>query len=96
MDHLDEARGATQGAVDTGFTSEVEQLRARLGPLTPQQIRIWRDMTPARRIDLACQAYHMVLEAVRVSERRRHPDDSPEELAWRVTRRMQGDRRLGR
>ena len=34
--------------------------------------------------------------AVRLTERRNHPNLSPEALAWRVTRRMQGDRSLGR
>ena len=29
-------------------------------------------------------------------ERERHPELSPDELAWRVTRRMQGDPTLGR
>ena len=34
--------------------------------------------------------------AVRLTEQRNHPDLSPDELAWRVTRRMQGNPRLGR
>jgi hypothetical protein len=53
-------------------------------------------MPPARRLELAFQAYQFALDAVRLTERQRHPDLSPDELAWRVTRRMQGDRRLGR
>jgi hypothetical protein len=53
-------------------------------------------MTPARRLEIAFQAYQFVLDIVRLTERQRHPDLSPEELAWRVTRRMQGDPGLGR
>jgi hypothetical protein len=53
-------------------------------------------MTPAQRLDLAFQAYQFALEAVRLTERRQHPDLSEEEFNWRVTRRMQGNQRLGR
>ncbi len=53
-------------------------------------------MSPARRLELAFQAYQFALDAVRLTERRNHPDLSPEELAWRVTRRMQGNPVLGR
>jgi hypothetical protein len=42
------------------------------------------------------QAYQFALDAMRASEWERHPDLPPEELAWRVTRRMQGDPTLGR
>jgi len=68
----------------------------RLGLRDPRQIAAWRQMTPARRLELAFQAYQFALDAVRLTERRRHPDLSPEELDWRVTRRMQGDYQLGR
>jgi hypothetical protein len=64
--------------------------------LDPRQVAVWRAMSPAERLDVAFQAYQFALDAVRVSERERHPDLSPEELAWRVTRRMQGDPTLGR
>lgn len=74
----------------------LEAWRRRIGTLEPRQIAAWRAMTPAQRLDLACQAYQFALEVVRLTERRNHPDLSAEELAWRVTRRMQGDRRLGR
>jgi hypothetical protein len=74
----------------------VESLRQRLGRLDPLQVAIWRTMSPARRLELAFQAYQFALDTVRLTERRNHPDLSPEELAWRVTRRMQGDPRLGR
>ena len=53
-------------------------------------------MTPARRLDIAFQAYQFALDVVRTTEHRDHPDLSTEELAWRVTRRMQGDPSLGR
>ncbi len=74
----------------------VESLRRRLGRLDPRQVAIWRAMSPAQRLDLAFQAYQFALDAVRLTERQRHPDLSPDELAWRVTRRMQGDPTLGR
>ncbi len=71
-------------------------LEERIGPLDRQQVAIWRAMTPARRLEIGFQLYQFALDAIRASERRRHPDLSPEELAWRVTRRMQGNPRLGR
>ena len=74
----------------------IEALRRRLGRLEPEQIAAWRRMSPARRLELAFQAYQFALDAVRLTERQRHPDLSPEELAWRVTRRMQGNPRLGK
>jgi len=83
----------------TGSESQgdaIEVLRRRLGRLDPQQVAAWRGMSPARRLDLTFQAYQLALDMVRVTERQRHPDLSPEELAWRVTRRMQGDATLGR
>ena len=74
----------------------VDVLRQRLGKLDQRQIAAWRAMSPARRLELAFQAYQFALDAVRLTERRDHPDLSPEELAWRVTRRIQGDPKLGR
>ena len=74
----------------------VDSLRRRLGTLDARQVAVWRAMSPARRLELAFQAYQFALDAIRANERQRHPDLSPEELAWRVTRRMQGDPKLGR
>ncbi|MBL7201194.1 MAG: hypothetical protein ISS56_13735 [Anaerolineae bacterium] len=74
----------------------LESLRLRIGTLDPRQIAAWRAMTPARRLEIAFEAYQFALDAVRLTERRDHPDLSPEELNWRVTRRMQRDPRLGR
>ena len=74
----------------------IEALSRRLGRLDPQQIAIWRAMGPARRLELAFQAYQFALDVVRLTERQRHPDLSPDELAWRVTRRMQGNPHLGK
>ncbi len=74
---------------------QIETLRRRIGTLDPRQVAIWRTMTPARRLEIACQSYQLALDAVRLTEQRNHPDLSPEELAWRVTRRMQGDPKLG-
>jgi hypothetical protein len=74
----------------------IEALRRRLGPVDQNQIEVWRSMTPARRLELAFQAYQFALDVVCLTEQQRHPDLSPEELAWRVTRRMQGNHRLGK
>jgi hypothetical protein len=73
-----------------------DALRRRLGPLDPRQVAIWRAMSPARRLEIAFQAYEMALEIVRASERARHPDLPAAQLDWIVTRRMQGDPTLGR
>ena len=67
-----------------------------LEPLDPRQVAIWREMSPARRLDIVGQLYHLALEMVRTTERQRHPDLSPEEFRWRVIRRMHGDLSLGR
>lgn len=80
----------------TTISLDAAGIERRLGPLDPRQFAIWRAMSPARRLEIAFQAYQFVLDAVRATERRRHPDLDPSELAWRVTRRMQGDPSLGR
>ncbi len=77
-------------------SATIETLRRRLGRLDPRQIAIWRQMSPARRLELAFQAYQFALDIVRHTERQNHPHLSPDELAWRVTRRMQGNPKLGR
>jgi hypothetical protein len=69
---------------------------SKLDPIDRTQVEIWRKMTPARRLEIAFQAYQFVLDAVRVTEHKKYPDLSPEELAWRVTRRIQGNLKLGR
>jgi len=83
-------------AVDLLRNGSPQALEKRLGVLDKRQIMIWRAMTPARRLEIAFQAYQFALEVVRLTERRRHPELSEEELAWCVTRRMQGDPKLGR
>ena len=74
----------------------IEQALRQIGPLDPHQVAIWRAMSPARRLELAFQAYQFALDIVRLTERRAHPNLSTEELNWRITRRMQGDRNPGR
>lgn len=74
----------------------IEALRRRLGSLDPHQVKAWRAMSPARRLELAFQAYQFALDGVRLTKRQCHPDLSPQELAWRVTRRTQRDPRLSR
>lgn len=73
-----------------------EQILTRLGRVHPMQLRAWRNMSPAERLEIAFQAYQFALNAVRTTERKRHPNISEEEFNWRVTRRMQGDQSLGR
>ncbi len=68
----------------------------QMEPLDPRQVAAWRAMSPARRLELAFQAYQFALDIVRLTEKKQHPGLSPEELAWRVTRRMQGNPQLGR
>ena len=74
----------------------VEQLNKRIGVYDRRQILIWQRMSPVERLGVAFQAYQFALEAVRLTERQRHPDLSEEAFKWRVIRRMQGDQHLGR
>ena len=82
--------------VGTFLSSAGDATGHRLAELDPRQVEAWRAMSPAERLDIAFQAYQFGLDAVRATERERHPDLSPEELAWRVTRRMRGDPGLRR
>lgn len=74
----------------------IEKLNKQIGSYDRQQILIWQRMSPVERLEVAAQAYHFALEAVRLTERQRHPDLSEEAFKWRVIRRMQGNQRLGR
>jgi len=38
----------------------LEAWRQRIGKLDPRQITAWRAMTPAQRLDLACQAIWLI------------------------------------
>lgn len=76
---------------DESPSLSLEELRRRIGGYDPQQVKIWREMTPARRLDVACQMYSFALQAIRVQERQRHPDLTQEELNWRVIRRLHGN-----
>lgn len=86
----------TQEKTEAVLDDRGNALRRRLAELDPRQVAVWRAMSPAERLELAFQAYQFALEAVRATERKRHPDLTADELAWRVTRRMQGDLTLGR
>jgi hypothetical protein len=74
----------------------IERLYERIGRLDRQQILAWQKMAPAERLEVAFQAYQFALEAVRLTERRSYPDLTDEQFNWRVTRRMQGNQKLGR
>ena len=62
----------------TDVIAPVESLRRRLGRPDPRQIAVWRAMSPARRLEIAFQAYQFALDTVRLTERQRHPDLSPD------------------
>lgn len=82
-----------------GTTSDIESmetLEKRLGKIDMHQILAWRQMTPVQRLDIAFQAYQFALETVRLTEQTRTSGLTDEQFAWRVTRRMQGDQKLGR
>jgi hypothetical protein len=79
----------------SNLIDSIEQLQNRLGRFEPQQIAAWRRMTPAERLAVAFEAYQFALEVVRLTERQRHPHLSENEFNWRVTRRMQGNQKLG-
>jgi len=70
-------------------TRMVDDLRRRLGTLDPQQVAIWRQMTPARKVKLAFQAWADGLNEIWTIERQRHPDATPEDLAWHVQKHLQ-------
>lgn len=74
----------------------IGQLNQRIGVYDRQQILIWQQMSAVERLEIAFQAYQFALEAVRLTERQRHPNLSEEEFKWRVIRRMQGNQQLGR
>lgn len=65
-------------------TRMVDDLRRRLGTLDPQQVAIWRQMTPAQKVQLAFQAWADGLNEIWTIERQRHPDATKEELAQHV------------
>jgi hypothetical protein len=67
-----------------------------LGDVDMQQSAAWKQMTPAQRLDLAFQAYQFAMGTVRLIERQRSHGLTPAQMAWRVTRRIQGDQRLSR
>lgn len=73
-----------------GVRELAQTFRQRLGTLDPQQVAIWQQMTPAKKIRLAFQMYDMARRIIWTTERQAHPDASPQELGWRVLRRMHG------
>ena len=70
--------------------SDIEAALNRLEPLDPHQVAIWRAMTPVQRLEVAFQLHQLALDAVRVTERQRHPELGEAEMARRVCRRMLG------
>jgi hypothetical protein len=89
----EEVKTLNRPGVKTGEGS----LRTRLfKPIDPRQIAIWQEMSPARRLEIVFQAYQFALDAVRLTEEQNNPTLTREELNWRITRRMQGNPKLGR
>jgi hypothetical protein len=79
---------------ETDLSPAVRELaqtfRRRLGRLDLQQVAIWRRMTPAQKIGLTFQMYDLTRRIIWTTERQWHPEASPEELSWRMLRRMHG------
>ncbi len=92
---MDEQDSSAGDSTTSQPSESAHTLEERLGTLDKRQVAIWRAMPPWRKLEIAFQAYQLALEVVRATERQRHPELSEEELAWRVTRRMQGDPSLG-
>jgi hypothetical protein len=67
-----------------------EDFRRRLGTLDPQQVAIWREMTPESKIHLAFQMYDLARRIIWTTESQWHPDALPDELYWRMLRRLHG------
>ena len=80
-----------QNSPDKSVLDSATLFRRRLGSLDRQQIAAWQQMSPIRRLEMAFQAYQFALDAVRLSERRNHPELSEQELNGRIVRRMQGE-----
>jgi len=78
------------GELTPAILDLAEDFRRRLGTLDPQQVAIWREMTPAQKIKLAFQMYDFARRVVWTTERQWHPDLSPEELSRHVWRRIHG------
>ena len=101
MTETDSTREKTEAVADNIADDAIVSMHQRLGKLDPRQVAIWRAMTHVQAWTstgpgVGLRPYQFALDAVRTTEKQRHPDLSPEELAWRVTRRMQGDQKLGR
>ncbi len=77
-----------------GHEQQAEDLaasfRRRLGTLDPRQVAIWREMTPARKLELLFQMWHLARTIAWTTERQWHPDLSDDEIARRVWKRMHG------
>lgn len=78
--------------IQENFVSDSREFNDLLEPLDRKQIEAWRNMGPIKRLEMAFQAYQFALEAVRLTERQKHPELSPEELNWRIVERMQGQK----
>ena len=67
-----------------------ESFRRRLGTLDPQQVAIWREMTPARKLELLFQLWHFARTVAWTTERQWHRGLADHEIARRVWKRMHG------
>ncbi len=80
----------TEDELEPRVRELAEDFRRRLGTLDPQQVAIWREMTPDRKIRLAFQMYDLARRVIWTTEWQACPDASEEEMRWRILRRMHG------
>jgi len=83
-------RRMSESANRQSTIGDAEEWRRRLGKLDPQQVAIWRQMTPARKLQLLFQMWHFARKIAWTTERQWHPDLTEEELSRRVWRRFHG------
>ena len=82
--------GATINEPTPATSKQAKEMRRRLGRLDPQQVAIWREMTPARKLRLVFQMWHLARKIAWSTERRWHPELTEEELSQRVWKRFHG------
>jgi hypothetical protein len=58
---------------------------------TAEQLRIYRAMSPERRIALACQLHDFAHQRVVLHLQRKHPDEAKTAILKRAARRFLGD-----
>ncbi len=80
--------GATITEPTPAISKQAEEMRRRLGTLDPQQVAIWREMTPARKVRLAFEGWAAGLNEIWTIEQQRHPGAPKQELAQYVIQHL--------